>query len=122
MKIKLSVFLFISSFSFFSTYGQNRLDKFCEVRLNFARMRGMNGTTDIDFDKQNSNKIFQDSAIAFKLNKVTEGTTSVSMLNYLYKLGWSLMSTIPLPSNWCIVEISFLFKKHLITFKKISDN
>ncbi|MBY0481818.1 MAG: hypothetical protein K2Q21_10705 [Chitinophagaceae bacterium] len=111
MKIKWSLLVFIFSLTILTSYGQRKITKYCEVRLSFSRIKGGYNITSIDYGKQQNVKTFSDSTVENKLEKVKDYTTQVGILNYMSNIDWSLVSIIPITSNWGTVGIELFFKK-----------
>lgn len=81
--VLLSFFFFLSHESF----GQEKLEKFCQIRF----IGGKNPTA-ISFGQADSLFSFKDSLILHNLKKVENFKTEPDVMNYMSSLKWELVS------------------------------
>jgi hypothetical protein len=113
----IAISLFLVSVS--SSFGQTKIEKYCEVvtrpKNNFTSKR----VASISFGEKPELFNFKDSAVIYQLQKVNDLTTEVDVLNYMKKLGWSVLSINYTNYN---LWFNFYFKKEFDTSELIDTN
>lgn len=104
----LSTFLFI----FCSlANSQTRIDRFCEVSLNFKNGLSRKMTATILLGELDSLFSFKDSSIIDNLKKVNTLTTAADVLNYMSNLGWTFITVIPISFGYSSGTERFYFRR-----------
>ena len=101
MKKKLISCLAAIFFSY-CCFSQAKVEKFCEITINTFRH--------VSLDFGNDHAYIRDSAIRAELNMVTGFNNTVDILNYMTRLGWTLVSS------------SATDRRKVFYFKKLFDN
>ena len=86
----------------YSCFCQNKVEKFCEITVNTFHH--------VSLDFGNDHAYIKDSSIRTELNMVTGFSNTVDILNYMTKLGWTLVSS------------SATDRRKVFYFKKIFDS
>ena len=108
MKKKLFLPVIVLLFSFRICSGQDKVEKYCEVRI-FQKCGNDNGQK-ISINIGNPNTYFKDISILNNLLAINNFHNTVDTLDYIAKLGWDIVT---------ITSLSF--STHVIYFKKIFD-
>jgi len=114
---KYTLFLFtILYISMSAAFGQNKIDKFCEVRVITGNSLTAKMVARISFGENRWLFNPKDSSVFKQLKYVNTLTTGSDVLNYMAKLGWQLINA----HAEAFIEILY-FKKTFDTTEFTAD-
>ncbi len=87
---KYFLILMMIGLSSLKTFSQNKIDKFCTVRLKIILFDVKKVKAEISFGEEKSLFNLKDTTFFIKLKQVNTLKTESDVLNFMSKMGWSI--------------------------------